>query len=80
MPSVAPACNAGAVRQRRYRARQRKPTRTVYQIEVERDATQQALIDSSRLSKEIADRDSIAQALSGVIAEWVEHERRRYHP
>jgi hypothetical protein len=78
--SVAPACNASAERQRRYRARQRKPTRTVYQIEVERDATQQALINSSRLSKEIADRDSVAQALSGVIAEWVEHERRRCHP
>jgi hypothetical protein len=75
-----PVRNASAERQRLYRERQRKPTRTVYQIEVERDATQQALINSCRLSKEIADRDSIARALSGVIAEWVEHERRRYHP
>jgi hypothetical protein len=76
-----PALNANALYQRRWRARQRNPVHSVYQVEFKRDAVRQALINRSHLSaNEIADRDCIAWALSGVIAEWVEHERRQHHP
>jgi hypothetical protein len=69
------------VRQRRWRLRQKPPARTVYLVEVERDAVRQALINSSYLSaNEISDRDCVARALSGVIVEWVEHERHQHHP
>ena len=80
---VAPDLSPRGVRQRRWRLRQKPPARAraVYLVEFERDAVRQALINRSDLSaNEIADRDCIARALSGVIAEWVEHERRRYHP
>jgi hypothetical protein len=57
------------------------PARAVTQVEYERDAVRQALINRSNLSaNEIADRGSVARALSGVIAEWAEHERRQHHP
>ena len=68
---VAPACNASAERQRRYRARQRKPALAVYQIEIERDVVLQALIDSGRISHtQIDTRDLVARALSLMIVEW----------
>ena len=77
----APNLSLRGVRQRRWRLRQKPPARAVYLVEVERDVVRQALINSSGLSaNEIHDRGSVARALSGVIAEWVEHERRRYHP
>jgi hypothetical protein len=69
------------VRQRRWRLRQNPPARAVYLVEVERDAVRQALIKRSDLSaNEIAGGDCIGRALSGVIAQWVEHERRQHHP
>jgi hypothetical protein len=72
--------NLVGVRQRRWRLRQKTPARAVYLVEVERDVVLQALINRSDLSaNEIADRDCVARALSGVIAEWVEHERRHHH-
>jgi hypothetical protein len=75
MTSPASNLNIAGVRQRRRRLRQKPPARAVYLVEVERDAVRQALINSSYLSaNEIPDRDCIARALSGVIAEWVEHE------
>jgi hypothetical protein len=78
---TAPARASNALRQRRWRARQRNPAHAVYQVEFERDAVLQALINSGGLSaNEIHDRGSVARALSGVIAEWVEHERRQHHP
>jgi hypothetical protein len=59
------------VRQRRWRERQKPPERAVYLVEVERDSTRQALINSSRVSaNEINDRDCVARVLSRVIAEW----------
>ena len=71
MPSVAPACNASAERQRRYRARQRKPALAVYQVEIERDAVLQALIDSGRIAHtQTANRKLVERALSLVIAGW----------
>jgi hypothetical protein len=65
---------------RRWRARQRNPIQAVYQVEIERDAVLQALIDSGRLSaNDISDRDCIVRVLGGVVAEWVEHERPRHN-
>jgi hypothetical protein len=73
---AAPNPSLVGVRQRRWRLRQKPPARAVYLVEVECDAVRQALINRSDLSaNEIADRDCIARALSGVIAEWAEHER-----
>jgi hypothetical protein len=67
---AAPAPTPNALHQRRWRER-----------EVERDAVRQALINSSYVSaNEITDCDCVARALSGVIAEWVEHERPRHNP
>jgi hypothetical protein len=78
---AAPNLTPRGVRQRRWRLRQKPPARAVYLVEVERDAVRQALINRTDLSaNEIVDRDCIARALSGVIAEWVEHERRQHHP
>ena len=49
------------------------PSHAVYQIEFERDAVLQALLNSGRLTQtEILRSDLVERELSLVIAEWAE--------
>jgi hypothetical protein len=69
------------VRQRRWRERQKCPVRSVYRIEVERDAIRQALITSGRLSvNDISNRERIALALNLMIAEWANWMNHKWIP
>src|SRR5262245_57435935 len=79
-----PALTPNALRQRRFRERQRTPIRAVAWIECERDAVLQALIHSGRLSETETqadiwrDRPRMRQMLSDVIAEWAETTNKRF--
>jgi hypothetical protein len=77
VPLIAPVTASNALRQRRYRARQRNPVHAVAQVEFERDALQQALINRSNLS---AKKKAPIVTASRRRARWVEHEQRQHHP
>lgn len=77
---TAPAATASAIRQRRYRERQRNPIHTVCQIEIERDAVLRALIKTGRLTQaDIKRRDLVRRTLSSVIAEWAAKVNKHAH-
>lgn len=62
-----------AIRQARFRARQRHPAHAVYRVEVEAGRTIDALVSAGRL--DVADvwrRDRIEEALSLTIAAWID--------
>ena len=62
-----------AIRQARYRSRQRAPARCVYRIEVERDRLLAALVASGWLAAANAQhRDQIEMALSRMLEAWLE--------
>jgi hypothetical protein len=78
--ATAPAINCNALRQRRWRARQRNPVHAVYQIEFERDAVLRALLNSGRLTQaETERRDFVGRALCSVIAEWTAKVNKHSH-
>ena len=61
-----------ALKQRRYRERQREPVRAVYRIEAEQDRLIEALIASDRLSENEAwRRDLVELAVSQLVDEWI---------
>jgi hypothetical protein len=67
--SLAPAPNDNALRQRKWRARQKDPIQAVYLVTVPPDTVRKALLSTCRFpANEISHRDWIARALGGVIA------------
>lgn len=62
-----------AVRQARFRARQRHPARGIYRLEVEQERVIDALVTSGKLSEDDAGyRSHVEEALSLVIAAWAD--------
>jgi len=61
---------AAAIKQKRYRARQQWPVRSVYQIECDRDRVHEALARSGHLANPER-KDLIELALSRVVETWV---------
>jgi hypothetical protein len=62
-----------AEKQRRYRQRQRHPSRSVLRCEVEQGRLVDALVRSGRLAeRDCWRRDLIEEALSLTIAAWID--------
>lgn len=67
------AASLAAVKQARYRARQRHPARCVLKVEVEHARLLDALVRSRRLEeRDTWRRDRIEEALSLTIAAWID--------